>query len=108
MQRQYRLSKNRQFHYVYRRGSKTACRDLSLMYVKNKQKRVGFSVSKKVGCAVVRNRVKRRLRECVRPLLPSMKKGYYVFVVRPSASLSSYQSLDQSVQLLLRRLQQHQ
>ena len=68
VQRQNRLGPNRQFSYVYRRGKRVSTRDLTLLYVKNRQKRVGFSVSKKVGVAVVRNRTKRRLRECVRPL----------------------------------------
>lgn len=56
MQRQNRLGPNRQFSYVYRRGKRVSTRDLTLLYVKNRQKRVGFSVSKKVGVAVVRNR----------------------------------------------------
>ena len=80
MQRQNRLGPNRQFTYVYRRGLRVSCRDLTLLYVRSNQKRIGFSVSKKVGVAVVRNRTKRRLRECIRPLLPQMKNGLYVFV----------------------------
>ena len=62
MQRQYRLGANRQFNYVYRRGKRVSAKDLSLLYVSVRQKRVGFSVNKKVGVAVVRNRTKRRLR----------------------------------------------
>lgn len=103
MQQQNRLGPNRQFNYVYRRGKRAACRDLSLMFVKNQQKRIGFSVSKKVGGAVVRNRTKRRLRECVRPLLPQMRNGLYVFVARPSAAQCSFEQLNAAVQLLLRR-----
>jgi len=37
---------------------RASCKDLTLIYAKNAQKRVGFSVSKKVGGAVVRNLVK--------------------------------------------------
>ena len=103
MQRQNRLGPNRQFSYVYRRGKRVSTRDLTLLYVKNRQKRVGFSVSKKVGVAVVRNRTKRRLRECVRPLLERMSGGLYVFVARPSAAEQSFAQLNRQVDQLLSR-----
>jgi len=97
------MGANRQFNYVYRRGKKASCKELSLLYVKNNQKRVGFSVSKKVGVAVVRNRTKRRLRECVRPLLPQMRSGLYVFVARPAAAECTYAQLEARVKQLLRK-----
>ena len=62
MERRYRLQKNRAFQYVYRRGHSVACRDLVMLLAPAKQLKVGFSVSKKVGKAFVRNKVKRRLR----------------------------------------------
>lgn len=99
------MGPNRQFNYVYRRGKRASSKDLSLLYVKNSQKRVGFSVSKKVGVAVVRNRTKRRLRECVRPLLPQMRNGLYVFVARPSAAERSFAELRSEVCRLLRKVE---
>ena len=105
MQRQHRLGPDRQFHYVYRRGKRVSTKDLTLLYVANRQKRVGFSVSKKVGCAVVRNLTKRRLRECVRKRLPEMKNGLYVIVTRPSVAECPFAQLDAQVQALLRKLE---
>lgn len=104
LQRQYRLEKNRQFSYVYRRGARVSCKDLSLLYVKSRQKKVGFSVSKKVGGAVVRNLVKRRLRECFRGKMPTLPGGLYVVVARPTAKDCTFQQLARSVDLLLHRL----
>jgi ribonuclease P protein component len=103
MERRYRLQKNRAFQYVYRRGQSVACRDLVLLSAPGRQKKVGFSVSKKVGKAVTRNRVKRRLRECFRPLLGDVKTGLYVIVARPSAAEATFQSLQKDVRYLLRK-----
>ena len=105
MQRQNRLGPNRQFTYVYRRGLRVSCRDLTLLHVRSNQKRIGFSVSKKVGVAVVRNRTKRRLRECVRPLLPQMRNGLYVFVARPSIAERSFADVQKQVQSLIHKLE---
>ena len=104
MQKHYRLCRSRQFSYVYRRGTRASCKDLTLIYVRSAQKRIGFSVSKKVGSAVVRNLVKRRLRECIRPLLPSLKSGLYVVIAHPSAAGRTYSQLKASMNAMLNKL----
>jgi ribonuclease P protein component len=64
--------------------------------------RYGFSITKSVGKAVVRNRVRRLLREVVR--LKSLKSGWdIVFVSRPSAATADYHQFDESVSKLLGR-----
>ena len=104
MQRQHRLNRNRQFTYVYRRGAKASNKDLTLLFVKNAQQRVGFSVSKKVGCAVVRNRTKRKLRECMRLRLPELKYGLFVIVAHPCAAERTYAQLGKTLDGLLHKL----
>nr|WP_312531093.1 ribonuclease P protein component [Paracoccus sp. (in: a-proteobacteria)] len=51
--------------------------------------RVGYTCSKKIGNAVIRNRAKRRLRALVREILPAIAKpGWdYVLVGRPGATV---------------------
>ena len=65
--------------------------------------KVGFSVGKKLGCAVRRNRVKRRLRAACAPLLPRMKKGLYVFIARQPAAEADFDRLCRTVYNLLRK-----
>ncbi len=103
MQKQYRLQKNKTFQYVYHRGKSASCRDLVMLAAKGRVLQVGFSVSKKVGNAVTRNRVKRRLRECFRPHLGDVKNGLYVVIARPSAANATFQSLQKQVTDLLKK-----
>ena len=103
MERCYRLQKNRAFQYVYRKGHSAACRDLVLLLAPGRELKVGFSVSKKVGNAVTRNKVRRRLRECFRPHLGDVKTGLYVFVARPSAAQAAFEELRKDVRYLLRK-----
>ena len=103
MQKQYRLQKNKAFQYVYHRGRSASCRDLVLLVAKGRGLQVGFSVSKKVGNAVTRNKVKRRLRECFRPHLGDVKNGLYVIVARPSAANATFVQLQRQVEELLKK-----
>ena len=103
MERCYRLQKNRAFQYVYRKGHSVACRDLVMLAAPGRELTVGFSVSKKVGKAVTRNKVKRRLRECFRPYLGDVKTGLYVIVARPAAAEAAFDALQKDVHYLLKK-----
>ena len=64
--------------------------------------RYGYAVPKRVGKAVTRNRVRRRLREMLR-LLP-VQEGYDVVIsARPEAAQASFYQLKAELTLLLRR-----
>ena len=86
MKRQLRLKRRAAFNYVFRKGEKNGASDLILLYARSREGlKIGLSVSKKVGGAVTRNRVKRLLREAILPLEQSINAGFmYVIVARPS------------------------
>ncbi len=66
--------------------------------------RIGFSVSKKIGNSVVRNRVKRRMREAMTPLIPAMRKGYnYIFIARETVVDAPFSDICTAMRQLLLR-----
>lgn len=68
MNKDYRLRNNQDFKAVYKKPFAFYNRDFTILVRNNDKKypRFGFSISKKVGKAVIRNKLKRRLREIVR------------------------------------------
>jgi len=68
--------------------------------------RVGFTVSKKVGNAVARNRVRRRLREIARMVIPEQARSDldYVLVGRQGALVRDFAILRQELVEALKRL----
>ena len=106
LKRCFSLKRNKQFRQVYRKGKSVACRELVLIYAKNRSDmvHVGFSVGKKLGNSVVRNRVKRRLREAFRPNLPLLLPGFDLIVIaRDAARDAPFSSLADSLRYWLRK-----
>jgi len=88
VERAHRLSRSRDFDTVYRRGRSVSTRYLVLHWFSRDDEgggepRLGIAVPKKLGGAVVRNRMKRRLRETWTALLAEVPRGNdYVLAVR--------------------------
>lgn len=101
MKTEQRLTHTRQFAAVHNRGRSWASDLLVMKAFPNELEfsRFGFSISKRVGKAVVRNRIKRRLRDCVQSM--SWKPGWdVVFIARNAAPTADYSQLKKAVEKL--------
>lgn len=104
--KKFKLTQNKEFRVVYRKG-KSYSNELLVLYVyktKNDYTRFGISVSKKVGKSVVRNRVKRLIKESYRLNCHKIKKGYdLVFIARTLSSNKNYTSIENSLINLVKK-----
>ena len=102
LQKQLRLKKSRDFFIVARNGKTFKSRSIVLRIAPNKvdNVRFGFIVSRLIGGAVTRNKVKRRLRHIVREI--KVKDNWDVVIsARRSAKFTDFAKLKGETQELL-------
>jgi ribonuclease P protein component len=103
----YRLSKNRDFRFIYRRGKNIAQKRVAMVYIKSRAKDellIGFSVGRKVANAVGRNRIKRLMRENIRLMIDDIKPGHrIIFIARGAAFGADYEQIGRDIKRLLSR-----
>ena len=101
-----RLKKRYQFNYVYKAGTHFGEKAMVLYATPSKTRsiKVGFAVTKKIGKAVKRNFIKRRLREIVAKHLPYLKQNYNIIVVaKECISDFSFEALEKQFVNLLKQ-----
>ena len=85
------LKKNSDFRRLYAKG-KSAVTPYMVVYTRPNrlgENRLGYTVSVKLGHAVVRNRVRRRLREIYRLNAPQLRQGHDIVIVARSRAVGS-------------------
>ena len=95
------------YRKVYDEGRSAANRYLVVYYLPGEVGiRLGVSAGKRLGKAVVRNKLKRRVKEAFRSLLPGLRKGgQVVFIVRRGAVSGTYADIENAVKDLLKRME---
>ncbi|MCI9130821.1 ribonuclease P protein component [Thomasclavelia cocleata] len=84
MKKEYRVKKNEDFSYIIKHKQSLANRSFIIYYVKNdlNHARIGISVSKKLGKAVIRNKIKRQVRMIVQQTINFNDNYDYIVIVR--------------------------
>ena len=77
------IKQNHEFRRLYNKGQSAVTPSVVVYCRKSRfdHNRLGITVSTKLGCAVKRNRARRRLRELFRLAQPQMKQGYDMILV---------------------------
>lgn len=106
IKKEHRLTKNKHFQYIYRKGRAEHSKFLTLIFVKTKTKpfKAGFSVSKKIGKSVVRNKVKRRLRASFNLLQNKFNWNFnYIFIAKKGIENIGFIEIKTEMEKLLKK-----
>jgi ribonuclease P protein component len=111
LKRHQTMKRASEFAMVRARGSSTAGRFLVLSTLPfsgddagTKDSRFGIITTKRLGHAVVRNLLRRRIREIVRAHGEPLKSGHYVVLIpRHTAATAAYSELEKDFRRLLKR-----
>lgn len=106
MKRLYRVRENERFQEIRRRGRSYSDRSLVLCVLPNglPYSRHGFSVSRRIGKAVQRNKIRRRLRESLRLRMDKILPGWdLVWIARTPIQSAEYGEIDAACARLLWR-----
>ena len=105
MKKEYRVKKSQDFDNIIRKKQSFANRQFVIYYQENKldHMRLGISVSKKLGKAHERNKLKRYVRESFKTRKDFLKNYDILIIVRPAAKGLSFLEFGSSIDHVLKR-----
>ena len=105
MKKEYRVKKSQDFDNIIRKKQSFANRQFVIYYQENKldHMRLGISVSKKLGNAVVRNRIKRLIRSVLTELKPQLQSEIdFIVIARKPVVSMNYQEVKKCMMHVLK------
>ncbi len=99
----YRLKKEKDFNLVFGKGKRVFANSLTLLYFKAENLKAGYCVSKKHGKSVIRNRIKRLLRESFRSFTPNIRQNFFFVFIPKVAKDYSLEIFKQDMQYLFKK-----
>ena len=104
MKKTYRVKSDKDFQAIFDKGTSVANRKFVVYQLGKNQKhyRVGISVSKKLGNAVVRNRVKRKVRHVIMEFAPQLTTHDFVVIARTGVEEIDYHEVKKNLRHVLK------
>lgn len=99
MRKNYRVKSKKDFNAIFKDGQNFANRKFVVYKLEKDQKhfRVGISVSKKLGNAVVRNSIKRKIRHVLIKYRGYLAKADFVVIARKGVETLDYHQVEQNL-----------
>ncbi len=98
-----RLKKEKEFSLVFSKGKKLFSHKLTLVYLPADNLKVGYAVSKKHGKSVVRNRIKRILREAFRSFTPQIRQNFFFVFIPKISDEYTFNDIRENMEYLLKK-----
>lgn len=104
MKKSYRVKREKDFQAIFDGGKSTANRKFVIHFLEKEQDhyRVGISVGKRIGNAVTRNAVKRKIRHVIMEFSDHLKRDDFIVIARKGVENLDYQEVKQNLQHVLK------
>ncbi|MFZ7133505.1 MAG: ribonuclease P protein component [Eubacteriales bacterium] len=98
---------NKVFRHIYKHGKSFGNKSLVIYFIENgyDYNRLGITVSKKLGNSVIRNRIKRLIKESFRNNIAKLKIGYdIIFIARMPCKDLSYKEIQSALKHVIKKV----
>ena len=98
-----RLKKQADFQRLFQKGKRAFSPSITMLYRPSDTMRMGISIGKKHGKSVMRNRIKRLLREAFRKTQGEMKGKYSIVLIPKIRDEYSYKTFEQHLKCMIKK-----